>query len=100
MLGSYCVATLVVFLPFQLVFRNTSKAALMATALMSVYLFYGALFDFLKAHSPIKGLHRYSILLSILAAGSIALFIFLKKTKSPLLNLCSFECIVFDLSRY
>ncbi len=95
LLVSYCIATLVIFLFFQLIFRNAGKAALMTTTLMSVYLFYGALFDFLKAHSPIKGLHRYSILLSILTVGSIAMFIYLKKTKKPLTRPIFFLNILF-----
>jgi hypothetical protein len=84
LLGIYFAATILLFLFFRLIFRNNIKAALITSALMTVYFFYGALFDFLKDHSPIKGLHKYSILIPLMLVGLITLFIFLKRSKQPI----------------
>lgn len=84
LLGVYCVATILLQLLFRLIFRNNTKAALMTSALMAVYFFFGALFDFLKVHSPIKGLYKYSILIPLIAISLMALFIFLKRSKQPI----------------
>ncbi|MBO9562385.1 MAG: sulfatase-like hydrolase/transferase [Niastella sp.] len=80
----YCIATAMLYLLFRLIFRNNTKAAIMTTALMAVYFFYGALFDFLKTHSPIKGLHKYSVLVPLILIALITLFIFLKKSAKPI----------------
>lgn len=84
LLGVYCIATILLFLPLRLIFRDNTKAALMTSALMAVYFFYGAVFDFLKAHSPVNGLHRYSILIPIILTGLVAMFIALKRAKKPI----------------
>jgi hypothetical protein len=104
LLATYCLITILILSIFWLIFRNACKAALMTSALMSVYFFYGALFDFLKAHSPVRGLHRYSILLSLFAIGTIAVFIFLKRTNRSttriifFLNLLLVIYLVIDLA--
>lgn len=84
LLGSYClVAALLTGLLF-LVYRNLSKAALLAALLLGIYFFFGAIHDFLKMHSSLW--HRYSVLLPLLALLTALTGIWLKKTRLPLLR--------------
>lgn len=80
LLGVYCIITTLICLLFRFIFSNDNKSALMTSALMAIYFFYGALFDFLKTNAPVNGLHRYSILLPLLGIALLIFFIFLKKT--------------------
>jgi hypothetical protein len=79
-----CALVYFIFLP---VFRNYVKAAIMATYLMAFYCFFGAVHDFLKAHSSF--LYKYSILVpAFLVLGGLLIFYLRKKggpfTKSSL----------------
>ena len=80
-LGLYLLSAGILFLVFFLLLRNGNKAALISFYLLSFYFFFGAVHDFLKAHA--HALARYSILLSIFAAGALALFLYLRKRMVP-----------------
>jgi sulfatase-like protein len=97
---TYTGAAALLYFIFLFFLKNYLKAALMAAYLFSFYCFYGAIHDFLKAHTGF--LYKYSVLLSSFFIGIIALFIFLKKTKhvffrtTLFLNILMLAYIVFD----
>jgi Sulfatase len=84
-------------------FRNWNRAALITVFWMSFFFFFGALHDFLKQHSPIEFITRYSFLLSSALIILFFLFIFFKKSTKPFqrfsiyLNLLFIIYIVVDI---
>src|SRR6187402_1371753 len=71
----YSAAALVLFLLFRRLFRDSVRAALLSASILSFYFFFGALHDFLKEHTP--PLHRYIILLPLLAIVFIGICLYL-----------------------
>ncbi|MDP4247684.1 MAG: sulfatase-like hydrolase/transferase [Bacteroidota bacterium] len=61
----------------SLYYRDLVKAALMTVCLFAIYFFFGAVHDFLYNHSIF--LHRYAILLPLLAGLLIFVFVALKR---------------------
>ncbi|WP_127130019.1 sulfatase-like hydrolase/transferase [Pseudoflavitalea rhizosphaerae] len=98
-----CIILLWLLLIF--IFRNKIKAALMCMAVAGFYLFFGAIFDFLKAYSPWPFLYKYSVLLIAGLTVMICIFIFLHKTSSALkrpvlfLNLLLLIFVLVDLGQ-
>jgi len=92
--GIYGAATLVVFLLCRWYYRNTVKAALMSAFIMVVYLFFGAIHDFLLRHLPFIG--KYSVLLTLLLVLLLTAGYRLKRA-GPLLRLVLLLNIVFGL---
>jgi hypothetical protein len=98
--ATYTGAAALLYFIFSIFFKNYIRAALMATYLFAFYCFYGAIHDFLKAHTLF--FYRYSVLLSAFLIGAILLFIFLKRTKHVLfrttlfINLLLIVYIAFD----
>ena len=82
---SYLAAVVGIYLLTWLFFRDHRKASFFTAFLLSFYLFFGALDDFLKLH--LHFLSRYSVLLPLFLISFIVLAIYLKKTNSRLLNL-------------
>lgn len=84
-------------------FRNWNRAALITTFWMSFFFFFGALHEFLKAHSPIKLFSRYSFLLGMALSILFVLFIYFRKSTKPFqrfsvyLNLLFIIYIVTDI---
>jgi hypothetical protein len=83
LLITYWLATVIIYFIVYGVFRNGLKAGLMTVALMAVYLFFGAFFDFMKAHSPVRLFYRYVFLLPFLISLLLIVFILLKRSKQP-----------------
>ena len=79
LLVAYTGAAALLYFIFLFFLGDYIKAALMATYLFAFYCFYGAIHDFLKAHT--QYLYKYSVLLSSFLIGFILLFIFLKRTR-------------------
>jgi len=75
----YCSAAIVVYLLFFLFYRNRIKASLLALYVMSFFLFYGAVKDFLKVQLPFAARYRFLLPLFLLVAG--VLLVYIKKTK-------------------
>jgi hypothetical protein len=105
LLLTYLACITILWLLLILLFRNKVKAALMCIFLAGIYLFFGAIFDFLKVHSPWKFLYKYSVLLSIAAILAVGLFLYLRKTNASLrkpvlfLNLLLVVYILVDLGQ-
>jgi len=74
-------------------FNNYVKAALMAAYLMGFYCFFGAVHDFLKAHT--SSLHRYTILIPAFLILGIVILIYLKRKKSSFIKLSLFINTLF-----
>ncbi|HUR12798.1 MAG TPA: sulfatase-like hydrolase/transferase [Flavitalea sp.] len=91
----YCAFAAAVFLLSRLAFKNNRKAALMTTAWIALYLFFGAVFDFIKAHSPIKLLYRYVFLGPLFILLLVALFVYLKKSKREIYQITLFLNLLF-----
>lgn len=66
-----------------LFFKNWNRAALITVFWMSFFFFFGALHEFLKEHSPIAFITRYSFLLSSALIVLFFLFIFFKRSTKP-----------------
>lgn len=98
----YLVMSLLLFFLFRWLLKDARKGALMAVWCMAFYLFYGAIFDFLKAHSPWTFLYRNPVLLGSFLILSAGLFIYLRRTTKPLtrisffLNLLLLIYLVYD----
>lgn len=73
-----------------LFFRNALKASILTSAIMASNFFFGAVFDFLKLHSPVRFFYKYNFLLGIIVLSLIVLFIVLKKAKRPFYRLALF----------
>ncbi len=80
----YCIASVILYFLSYLLFRDRTRAALFATSLMAFYFFFGAIYDFTKAHSPVRFLNKYSVLLSIFALLIIVLLIYLMRARHSL----------------
>jgi hypothetical protein len=78
LLASYWIATGILYGLFFLFYRNAAKASIAAGLLLSFYFFFGAMHDFLKAHTVI--LHRYIIILPAFFVLFICLILYLKKS--------------------
>ena len=91
----YCAFTICVFFFSLVFFRNYRKAALMTAAWVGLYLFFGAIFDFLKEYSPVRLLWRYSFLAFLFGSLLIYLFYHLWKTKSKLFRVTLFLNLLF-----
>ena len=77
LLGSYCLVALVLTGLLYAAYRNISKAAFLAALLLGIYFFFGAIHDFLKAHSG--WWHRYSVLLPVFLLVIVITSLLLKK---------------------
>lgn len=64
-------------------FRNWNRSALITVFWLSFFFFFGALHDFLKLHSPVKFITRYSFLLVSALLILFFLFIYFKKSTKP-----------------
>jgi len=82
----YLLAALAFLILFQMLFRNIYKAGLLSFLLMGYYFFFGAVQDMLYKAFPGAFLSRYSFILPASLVVFIFLFIYLKKTKKPLLK--------------
>jgi hypothetical protein len=91
----YIAFTGVVFLCSWLVFKNYNKAGIITLAWVGVYLFFGAMHDFLREHSPFKFLYRYRFIFPFLLFCFVSLFIFLKKSNKDFVRLTVFLNILF-----
>ena len=92
-LAIYLLSAAVLFLVFFLLLRNAGNAALMSFYLLFFYFFFGAIHDFLKDHAPL--LSRYSVLLPLLAAGALALYLYLRKKKISRSLVIFLNCLFF-----
>ena len=92
---NYIAFSLCVFGISWIFFRDIRKAGLMTGIWIGIYLFFGAIHDFLKANSPFDFLYRYRYLGPILILLLIVLFVFIKKTRYPLFRITFFLNILF-----
>ncbi|MGZ5190752.1 MAG: sulfatase-like hydrolase/transferase [Chitinophagaceae bacterium] len=91
----YIAFSLAVFLISWLIFRNIRKSGVITAAWMGFYLFFGALYDFLKMYSPVTFLWKYSFLLPTFMLLFFALFIYLWKINRTFLKLTFFLNCLF-----
>ncbi len=91
----YCAFTICVFVFSFIFFRNYRKAALMTAAWIGFYLFFGAIFDFLKTYSPLRIFWRYGFLAFLFGSFFIWLFYYLWKTKTKLFQVTLFFNLLF-----
>jgi hypothetical protein len=88
LLTAYLGAVLIIYLLGWLFYRNNLKASLLTGYLFFLYLFFGAIDDFLKAH--LFFLSRYIFIIPLYFVSICLLIIFLKKTHSRLNKLTFF----------
>lgn len=99
--ATYVAATIILYLLFFLFFRNQVKAALAASLAIGIYLFFGAIQDFLKGH--FAALNKYSCLLLIFGLVLIAWIVYLKRANNKFrrlnlfLNSLLFIYIIVDV---
>ncbi len=80
LIGFYiCIALVLVFLLAWLITKNKANAALVTFYAGMLYLFFGALQDWLQSISFLSFLNRYIILLPLMAITILALVYFLKR---------------------
>src|SRR5436190_3317835 len=83
----YLLATVLMTALFYLPLRFTDKAALLTFILLAIYLFFGAIHDFLKKIAGNSFLPKYNFLLPAIVVFSVIVFIWLKKRKRPITKL-------------
>lgn len=83
LLLSYMLLTLSIAGFSYVFFRNWNRASLITLFWMSFFFFFAALHEFLKQHSPVKFITRYSFLLSSALVILFLLFIFFKRSTKP-----------------
>ncbi|MBO9635969.1 MAG: sulfatase-like hydrolase/transferase [Chitinophagaceae bacterium] len=81
---SLITASVILYLLFRVLLKDAAKAGLFTVYCMGFYLFFGAIYDFLKAYSPIAFLWKYSVLLGLFLVIALVLFIWLRHTKKQL----------------
>jgi hypothetical protein len=81
LIATYAGAAAFIYFIFLFIYKNNIKAAIFVSYLFSFFCFFGALHDFLLAHSTF--LYKYTILLPAFLVIGIILFVFLKITKFP-----------------
>jgi len=90
LLITYWAVTIIIYSTAWLFYRNHLKASLLTAALLSIYFFFGALQDFLKAHLPV--LAKYQIIMPAIFIALCSLAVHLKKSKQ------SFKRVTFFLN--
>jgi len=91
----YCAFSECVFLLSWYIFKKSKKAALMSVAWIGIYLYFGALHDFLRTYSPFPFLYRYRIMMPMILVSLVILFIYLKKTENKFTRTTLFLNILF-----
>lgn len=81
---SLLIASAVLYLLFRVLLKAPDKSGLFTVYCMGFYLFFGAIYDFLKAYSPFTFLWKYSVLLGLFLVIAVLLFIWLRRTKKVL----------------
>jgi hypothetical protein len=77
LIGVFSAVALALYFMFYLFLRNSIKAALVASFVLTFYLYFGYLHDFLRHHSIF--LHRYSVLLPVFLGLTAGLTLFLRR---------------------
>lgn len=80
--GLYALSAMIITGISWLIFRNLAKAALFATAIMILHLFFGSIHDFLKSVMPGAFITRYAFIIPLLLILLSLFFIYLKRSKS------------------
>jgi chromate transport protein ChrA len=91
----YMGASIAISLLFRLLYRNFTKANLVAFSIMAFNLFFGSAHDFIRKILPGSFITKYIFILPAAAVLLIVLLIVLKKRKSPLYKLSYFLNILF-----
>ncbi len=81
---TYLLSSIIVFLIFLVLFRQTPKAGIYTFFILLVFLLFGAMQDFLRAIQLLESLSRYRYLLPSLGLFLLISFILLKKKKTSL----------------
>ncbi len=89
----YLSAAIVLFIIFYIFLRHRRGAALIASYLIAVNFFFGAVQDFLKLHAEV--INRYSILLPFFVILFIGLLIYVKRKKPSFIRLTLFLNLLF-----
>lgn len=85
----------ILYLIFRLLLKDARKAGLMTLYCLGFYLFFGAVFDTLKAHSPWRFAYKYSVLLGVFFIIAIVIFLFLRRTRKDLARANFFVNLLF-----
>ena len=88
LLATYLVASIILYGIAWFIFRNHLKAALLSAFLLSCYLFFGSLLDFLKAY--LNFLSHYSVIVPLGLVCICVLVFYLKRTRSQLYKVSFF----------
>ncbi|MFZ1313723.1 MAG: hypothetical protein WAR38_12725, partial [Chitinophagaceae bacterium] len=97
LLATYLVASLILSLLAWIVYRNFTKANLLAFCMMAFHFFFGAAHDLIKKISPDIFILKYSFILPCTAILFIVLLISLKKTKKSFLKITLFTNLLLLL---
>ena len=95
LLAALLAGTCLLFIILSLLLRDARKAGLMVLYCMGFFLFFGAIYDFLKAWSPWKFLWKYSVLLAGFVLVGIFLFFFIRRSKSDMSKATYFCNLLF-----
>ncbi|HEY8388911.1 MAG TPA: sulfatase-like hydrolase/transferase [Parasegetibacter sp.] len=89
----YTGAAILLYFISKFIFKNATKAAIFSWFVLAIYLFFGAIQDFMKYNDI--SLHRYSRLLPVLLILTIICFIWLKKSEKGIKKTVVFLNLLF-----
>jgi hypothetical protein len=99
----YSIASLLLAGIAWLFLRDITKAAIVATFLMSFEFFFGSLHDFLEKHAKNTFITKYTVLVPLMLIVLLLIFLWLRKRQRPnklsqFLNLLFVVFIIIDLA--
>ena len=97
LLLKYAIAVAAMAILFWPLLKNRLKTSLIIFLLLAINLFWGSTLDFVKANSGIPFLTRYIFILPFTFIIILAVFIYLKKTKSSLTKIFLYLNLLFLL---
>lgn len=82
---------------FWLFYRSVTKSALMASLIMAYHFFFGSIQDVLRKYFPETFFSRYTFILLVSFFLLLAVFIWLKRIKNPIVKLPVYLNLLFVL---
>ncbi|MBN8685716.1 MAG: sulfatase-like hydrolase/transferase [Chitinophagales bacterium] len=88
--STYITAAILIALAAWIIYRQWTKACLMATALMAFHFFFGSMHDAIRSLAPNSFFSKHLFVLPFFFVLLTVFFLYLKKRQKPLLTLSFF----------
>lgn len=91
----YSAFSVTVFIFSWIFFKDPRKAAVMTIVWMAIYLYFGAIVDFLRQQPAVHMISRYRYLLPAIVISLVWIFIYMKRTKRELRRITLYFNLLF-----